>query len=395
LLDPEARIKIRGVVHRLLFLIPQAAASVPLRSLSSGPIRSLWAGQAIHTLASNAEAERTQGVAADSLVYKRYATRADFTFDLTRWTRLPVLGKVLPYFVLAWSLRRYERFHFFYNRGLLAQVEPGRFNVDELVLLRKLDKQVFFWAYGADVRTREATLAVSAPNCCQFCPAVTELCVCDQQTGTENYSFIRNLATGCASMGDMRWYTPGSDNSIFYWPVDLEVNDGELFAHTALEADTAGPLRLAHAPNTPELKGTQFLLDAVAALQHEGLDITLDLVRGVSNDEVMDRFRSADVIFDQCLIGFHGYTALEAMALGRPVLCFLREPATDLVDPETCPIVNVTPATIADELRTLYGQDERRRTLGEAGRRYVQDHHSLEAVGARIQSFIERCHEDI
>lgn len=345
-------------------------------------------------MASKAEAERTQGVAADSLVYKRYSTRADFTFDLTRWTQLPVVGKVLPYLVLAWALRRYERFHFFYNRGLLAQVEVGRFNVDELLLLRKLGKQVFFWAYGADVRTRETTLAVGAPNCCQFCPAIGKFCICDEPTGTTNYEFIRANATGCASMGDMRWYTPGSDNSVFYWPIDLNANDGELFAPQTIATTTAGPLRVAHAPNTPELKGTRFLHQAIDTLQQEGLDITLDLVQGVSNDEVLDRFRSADVIFDQCLIGFHGYTALEAMAIGLPVLCFLREPALDLAEPETCPIVNVTPSSIADELRTLCVEDRRRHELGEAGRRYIEEHHSLDAVGARIQSFVRRCQQD-
>ena len=375
---------LRRLAHRLLFQLPRAAAALPRRR--SGSTRSLWAGPAIHTLATKARAERLTGVDAESLTLQRFSTRADFTYDLTRWSAMPVLGKVLPYVVLAWALRRFDRFHFFYNRGVLAQIEPGRFNLDELDLLRGAGAQVFFWAYGADVRGRERTMALGEPNCCSECPAIGELCVCDDRLSSQNYRDIRTRASGCATMGDMRPYTPGADDRVFYWPVDLDDEGGSLFEAT--EPPQRDTVVVAHAPNNRELKGTRHLERAVQTLRDEGIAVTLDLVSGVSNREVLDRFRDADVVFDQCMIGFHGYTALEAMAIERPVVCFLRDPGLDLVAPEECPIVNAHPSELVSALRTLCNDEALRRRLGTQGRRYVATHHSLDAVGRRIQAFV-------
>lgn len=375
----------RRLAHRLLFQLPRAAATLPRRRTTS--VRSLWAGPAIHTLATKARAERSTGIDADSLTLQRFSTRADFTYDLTRWSGVPVVGKLVPYAVLAWALRRYDRFHFFYNRGILAQIEPGRFNVDELELIRGSGAEVYFWAYGADVRGQEQTIALGEPNCCSECPAVGRLCVCDDIKARANYRDVRARASGCATMGDMRVYTPGANDRVFYWPLDLTDEDGKLFK--ASPPPDRRTVVVAHAPNNRELKGTRHLERAIAKLQDEGLAIELDLVSGVSNSEVLDRFRDADIVFDQCMIGFHGYTALEAMAIERPVLCFLREPALDLVAPDECPIVNAKPSELVDALRGLCTDAELRHRLGRDGRRYVATHHSIEAVGERIQAFVE------
>lgn len=375
---------VRRLAHRLLFLIPRAASRLPRRDVTHR--RSLWAGPAIHTLATKARAERTSGVAADSLVFERFSTRADFTYDLTRWSALPLVGKVLPYLVLAWALNRYQRFHFFYNRGVLAQIEPGRFNLDELELIRRSGADVFFWAYGADVRGREKTLRLGEPNCCSECPAVGQLCVCDDLAAETNFGAILERATGCASMGDMRAYTPGANDRVFYWPVDLDDDGGQLFRTS--ELPQRDHIVIAHAPNNRELKGTRHLERAVKTLRADGVKIELDLVTGATNSEVLDRFRNADVVFDQCMIGFHGYTALEAMAVERPVICFLREPERDLVAPAECPIVNASPMMLTDTLRSLCADSARRRQLGAAGRTYVATHHSIAAVGHRIEQFV-------
>ncbi|MEM7095208.1 MAG: glycosyltransferase [Actinomycetota bacterium] len=351
--------------------------------------RSLWTGPAIHTLATKARAQATVGVHADSLVLHRYSIRAGFTYDLTRATAIPLVGKVLPYFVLAWAMLRYSEFHVFYNRGVLPQMVPGRFNEDELSLLRDRGIEVYFWAYGADVRTRDATLALGSPNCCERCPEIGAFCVCDERTGHENILFITSKASGCATMGDMALYTPAADASVYYWPVDLAEADGHRFRVLAPEHRAElDEIVVAHAPNNPTLKGTAHLEAAVETLRSEGVRVRLDLVSGVDNDTVLDRFRRADIVFDQCVVGFHGYTSLEAMAVGRPVLCFLRDPARDLAEPDACPIVNITPSTLTATLRELCLDSERRRQLGEQGRRYIELHHSLDAVGHRIEQFI-------
>ena len=90
-----------------------------------------------------------------------------------------------------------------------------------------------------------------------------------------------------------------------------------------------------------------------------------------------------DVVADQFVSGFHGYTALEAMALGRPVLCFLRGPQM-MIEPASCPIINTSPDAIYGVLRDCLNGSIDLPTIGVLSRGYVEKHYSLEAVAGRL-----------
>jgi len=94
----------------------------------------------------------------------------------------------------------------------------------------------------------------------------------------------------------------------------------------------------------------------------------------------------ADIVADQFIVGWYAFFAIEAMAMAKPVLCYLRPDLLELYTlysfADECPLVNTPPLEIKERLRELIHDAKRRRELGIAGRRYVEDHHSLEAVGA-------------
>jgi glycosyltransferase involved in cell wall biosynthesis len=85
--------------------------------------------------------------------------------------------------------------------------------------------------------------------------------------------------------------------------------------------DRARPVVL-HAPSSRRRKGTEHVLEAV-----EGLDVELDLVEGLRHDEARRHYERADIVVDQLNAGWYGVFALEAMALGKPVLSYLRSEA--------------------------------------------------------------------
>ena len=375
----------KRIIHRVLFACLRLSAWLLQRidNRRSSSVRSVWAGMPIFTQTISARAEQLLGVEAESLALFTYRSSDEFDINLSRWTRYAPLRAVLPYVVLAWAIGRYQRFHFFYNRGFLPQLEPGQFNPDELRLLRALGKQVFVYAYGADVRTRAATESLETPHLCGECPAPGHHCVCDDRRGNENYHRVRAFATQCFSLGDMTAYTPGSRNDLFYWCIDLDAQAGARYRPVSPPSTSDEPIRIVHAANHRFFKGTRYLMAAVEQLQHEGLAIELDIVEGLTQREAFEAYRRADLIFDQCTSGFHGYLSLEAMALGKPVLCFIRR-RDFLLHPDECPLQNTSPTTLVDDLRRLAADRKKLHELGQQGRRYIEQYFTLDAFAQRL-----------
>ena len=343
----------------------------------------------ILNMAVNARAERLLGVEADSLVYDTYFITDQFTYNLRRWSRWRLASWALPYLVFVWACRRYQRFHFYCNRGLLNPESTFTFRPEELRMLRALGKQVFFWTYGSDVRAEEATRRLGEPNCCTECDLPEVGCVCNGRQAEANFARIAARADAVFSMGDMIEYTPGSRNDLFYWPVDLDADEGRKYAPCYPAVESGGPLVVVHASNHRHYKGTRHLAAAVQRLRDEGLAIELVLVEGQANDRALEIYRTADVVFDQCLIGFHGFFALEAMALGKPVVCFIRKPEEYLLGGRECPIINARPEQLESTLRQLAGDRSRLRKLGMAGRRYIEENFTLAAFAGRLQRAYE------
>jgi glycosyltransferase involved in cell wall biosynthesis len=146
-------------------------------------------------------------------------------------------------------------------------------------------------------------------------------------------------------------------------------------------------LRILHAPNHPMIKGTDALIAAIELLKNEGLELELILLRGVPNAEIRKAMEDADLIADQFVIGCYGLFAIEAMAMGKPVLCYLRKDLVELfvkanvVAEEEIPFINTDLREIAAKIRWAYCNREELREIGKKGREFVQKHHSTDRVG--------------
>ena len=381
----DIRHRAKRLIHAVLMpLVRLAVRCIPAARRNQSVVKSLWTGTPIITLGVKAKAERLLGVDAMSLVYQTYHVTDRFDVDMSRWVRGPMKW-FAPYVLLAWACVRFQRFHFFYDRGLLPQLQPGQFNPDELALLKSLGKQTFFYAYGADVRTERRTRSLGPLQLCASCPVPGKYCVCDDQRGQDNYQRIRDHATECFSQGDMIEYTPGSRNDLFYWPLDLQADEGRRYAPSYPPEKSDRPVRIVHAPNHRHFKGTQHLLDAVERLKQSGMAIELVLVEKLPNDLALEVYRSADLVFDQCVAGYHGYFALEAMAMGKPVLAFIRRPDDYLLAADECPLVNTSPQTLFDDLQRLADDRAELASIGRQGREYIECYFSLEAFSRRLK----------
>ena len=79
-------------------------------------------------------------------------------------------------------------------------------------------------------------------------------------------------------------------------------------------------LRIVHAPSDRARKGTDDVLSAVDRLRDEGVEAELELVEGLTRIEARRALERADVVVDQLVVGWYGGVAVEAMALGKPVV---------------------------------------------------------------------------
>ena len=147
-------------------------------------------------------------------------------------------------------------------------------------------------------------------------------------------------------------------------------------------------LVFAHAPTNREVKGTDLILDALAELAAEGHEFDVDLIEGVTNTEAVARYRDADVVIDQLYAGWYGGLALEAMALGKPVVAYLRESDLHFLPPEMreqLPLFRAAPSTVKDDLRRILEMPRSELVArARASRAYVERWHDGAAITARI-----------
>ncbi|TML62812.1 MAG: glycosyltransferase [Actinobacteria bacterium] len=151
--------------------------------------------------------------------------------------------------------------------------------------------------------------------------------------------------------------------------------------------DTVRPL-VVHAPSSRARKGTEHV---VAACRDLGLD--LDVVEGLPHEEARRRYERADIVVDQLNAGWYGLFAIEAMALGKPVVTFLHEEAvrrTEEAFGVRVPIVSATKETLVERLRELAALSDERRRLGAEGRAYVERVHDADRNADRLLDIYAR-----
>ena len=285
----------------------------------------------------NVQALRRQGVDARLVVFERGKLHHEADWSLDRHGTLPA-RLAQQFAAFARLAPTTDVFHFYFGLTLVPKSI-------QFPLLRALRKKSVFHYLGSDIRGRTR----------------------------EELAFGKRAdAEIVGSYDATRWVPeahvipPGLDLRPFT-PVP--------------PSDDPRPL-VVHAPSNREKKGTRYVIEAC-----EQLNVDLDIVEGVPHEEARERYRRADIVVDQLNAGWHGVFALECMALGKPVVTYLKP---DVVERSAegygirIPIVPATRDTLADALRPLVEEPAKRREIGAAGRAYVEEVHDIDRVADRL-----------
>ncbi|WKZ67153.1 MAG: hypothetical protein QY325_04305 [Flavobacteriales bacterium] len=147
------------------------------------------------------------------------------------------------------------------------------------------------------------------------------------------------------------------------------------------------PIIIGHSPSNPEVKGTDTLVKpAVAAMKLLGHNVELRVIRGKSNAECLEAKAACHLFIDQGIIPAYGLSAVEAMAMGIPVITLLPEWHPHMVP---CPIYGMqesSPSELYAELdRACYDmQLAYRHKVVAATLAYAERVHGYRAVAKRL-----------
>ena len=314
-----------------------------------------------------AKALRDLGVDAHSLAYNPGFPQ--YTPDEMRpYDAWPVIPRYAGY--LGSFLRhagRYDVYHFHFGRTLVPPHNP------DLPLYHALGQKVVFHYHGCDIRDRAHMLATHTHATCTECDP---FCVPPRQR------MIRAAAARFAdaelvSTPDLLESAPRAQ----HLPVAADLSNYPF-------TPSSGPPRLVlHAPTNRLIKGTRYVERVYEALRPRFPAMRFETVERLPWTALREVMAEADVVVDQVFMGWYGMVAVEAMAMGKPVLCFIREDFEPrLVDD---PIVRCTKENLGERLAELLADEPRRRALGEAGRRYVEREHAAPVIARRLVALYE------
>ena len=287
---------------------------------------------------TNVQALRRRGVDAQLVVFERGVLHPEADVSLDRRGGL-IRRQATQWRALARLVPRTEIFHFYFGLTLVPQSL-------QFPILRAFGKKSVFHYLGSDIRGKTpAELAYG------------------KKAGAEivgSYDAIRWVP-------EAHVIPPGIDLS--------------RIEPAPPPPDRARPV-IVHAPSSRSKKGTEHVIAAC-----DGLDADLQIVEGLHHDEAFKLYRDADIVVDQLNAGWYGLFAIECMALGKPVVTFLRDEAvrrTEEAFDTRVPIVSATAETLRETLRPLVTDAAERRRIGAASRAYVERVHDVEQIADRL-----------
>ena len=147
--------------------------------------------------------------------------------------------------------------------------------------------------------------------------------------------------------------------------------------------EKTGPVLIAHAASAPVAKGTKYVVRAVENLKKK-YAIELVLIRNMPLSFALKTIEDCDIYVDQLVWGGYAVTAQQAMALGKPVVCYLKPVLSENLYPDDIPIVNASVDTLEEELAELIQNPRLRHDLGKRSRQYVEKYHDHIQVAQRL-----------
>lgn len=352
---------------------------------------------------------RELGVESEAWVFEQNVYNYPSTYTVWKKTDGPILREMKRLLAIVRVAFGFDVIHFNFGTGwatstpllrssdrslkrrvrtLFAGLYLNGLSILELELYRLLRRPMFVHYQGDDARQGDVSLSTFSHSIAHYVGAGYY----SPETDRLKRRVIKRMAKYCQKLyavnpdlmhvlGDKARFIPYCHISLGDWhPIGVEVSDH--------------PLRIGHAPTHRQAKGTDFILAALEDLRAEGYRFDLVLIEGLSSQAARLEYEKIDVMIDQLHAGWYGGLAVELMALGKPVMAYIREEDLKFIPVEMkddLPLLRITKDTLKQDLRRVFAMSrEELAQLGMRSRRYVEKWHDPLRITEEIKRDYDR-----
>jgi glycosyltransferase involved in cell wall biosynthesis len=127
------------------------------------------------------------------------------------------------------------------------------------------------------------------------------------------------------------------------------------------------------------IKGSNHIFNAVERLKTEGFAVELIYLNNIPSKKMRYYQVQADIIIDQLVYGWWGSSAIEAMCLGKPIICYLNEGLKNeflkaFPQYQTLPVIEANTDNIYNVIKKLVSDKNFRDEAGVKARAFAENH---------------------
>lgn len=309
---------------------------------------------------------RKIGWKADIFVSDTYPLNLLYSKDQIQRARK--YTKIRKFDYLIWFMANFLKYKFIfyygrpYNFSNLIRNLPINLSFDPLLLMLKIfRRKIIYLPSGCrDEFSKETFSLFDNGNICNNCGISDQ---CNDKSNIRNLNLINKYAHLVIGTG----FTKPQINNYKYlkWKsFDLDVFNSDIIIPNKYVISDNTKFRILHITSLnnrenggKNIKGSKFIIEAISTLKNEGYNCELMHFDHIESRNMKFIQAQADLIIDQLIYGHWGSTALEGVALGKPVICYFNKEWKDnyikSLSIESWPFIEANPGTIYTVVKNL------------------------------------------
>lgn len=290
-----------------------------------------------------------------------------------------------------------DQFNFMEQKLRLNKIlgEDFRFH---LWLAKLFNRKIIHLPSGClEEETKANFSKLDGGNICNNCGWGPE--VCNDYRNIAKFNLVRkyaDMAVGTGSFDSSQYRT----THFKYKALDLDLWHPSLAVPDEFRLPCTNNLRILHSfcgenrnHGNKNIKGSPFIVAAINQLKEEGFSVEHMFLNDVPSKHMRFYQVQADIVIEQLIYGWWGSTGVETMALGLPVVCYLR-PAwkkcflKTYPEYESLPIVEANTETIYDVLKKLIVDKNYRKQKGRESRSFAEQHFDVRKNAVELEKIL-------